>query len=420
MTNHNPENERIKRAYFTHLKAAKGLSEASIDAVAKAIHRFETSTEFRRFKKFHIEQAIAFRRRLDDATNIRTEKPLSKATMLQTLNALRAFFLWLAEQAGYRSRISYSDAEYFRLSEKDARIAKAPRSRPVPTPEQIENLLTRMPSETDIQMRNRALIAFTWLTGVRDGALASLKVRHLDLDTKRVNQDPREVKTKNSKAIATTFFPVGGSAQSIVEEWIRFLRSERLWGLDDPLFPATLVTQDNDRRFKPNGLARKHWSNAGPIRGIFLESFEAAGLPGFNPHSFRHALAMLGERLCRTPEEFKAWSQNLGHEQVLTTFASYGEVAPHRQAALIRGLGIQPNEKGALADIASSCLRLLDRNKSSDGTIDGICDNSHHKLLILQKVRRAIRRLVGRPAAPPIFWRGSSASGCRRGSASNS
>ena len=38
-------------------------------------------------------------------------------------------------------------------------------------------------------------------------------------------------------------------------------------------------------------------------------------------------------------EEFKAWSQNLGHEQVLTTFASYGQVAADRQAELIRRLG---------------------------------------------------------------------------------
>jgi hypothetical protein len=30
---------------------------------------------------------------------------------------------------------------------------------------------------------------------------------------------------------------------------------------------------------------------------------------------------MLGERTCKTPEEFKAWSQNLSREQVLTTFS---------------------------------------------------------------------------------------------------
>src|SRR5215813_10341706 len=181
MPSRNPENERIKRAYFAHLQAARGLSEASIDAAAKAIHRFESSTGFRSFKKFRIEQAIAFRRCLYYAINVRTEKSLSKATVLQTLNLLRAFMLWLAEQPGYRSRIRYSDADYFRLSEKETRIAKAPQPRPIPTPEQIERVLRTMPTVSDIERRNRALVAFTWLTGIRDGALASLKLKHVNV-----------------------------------------------------------------------------------------------------------------------------------------------------------------------------------------------------------------------------------------------
>ena len=37
-------------------------------------------------------------------------------------------------------------------------------------------------------------------------------------------------------------------------------------------------------------------------------------------------------------ESFKAWSQNLGHENCLTTFSSYGEIPPAPQAEIIRGL----------------------------------------------------------------------------------
>jgi hypothetical protein len=47
MRQHNAENERVKREYLIYLKAAKGLSEASLDTVVKAIHRFEVSTKFR-------------------------------------------------------------------------------------------------------------------------------------------------------------------------------------------------------------------------------------------------------------------------------------------------------------------------------------------------------------------------------------
>jgi integrase len=76
------------------------------------------------------------------------------------------------------------------------------------------------------------------------------------------------------------------------------------------------------------------------VRRIFRQSFERADLPYFKPHAIRDTLAQLGEQVCKTPEEFKAWSQNVGHEKVLTTFTSYGAVSSHRQAELIRRLAI--------------------------------------------------------------------------------
>jgi integrase len=79
-------------------------------------------------------------------------------------------------------------------------------------------------------------------------------------------------------------------------------------------------TSQSSLRFEVAGLDRKHWSSAGPIRIMFKQAFVSVGLPYFNPHSFRKTLAFLGGRRCRTPEEYKAWSQNLGHEHVLTTF----------------------------------------------------------------------------------------------------
>ena len=45
----------------------------------------------------------------------------------------------------------------------------------------------------------------------------------------------------------------------------------------------------------------------------------------------------LGQRICRTPEEWKVWSQNLGHESEATTFVGYGQVPAHRHAEIMRG-----------------------------------------------------------------------------------
>jgi hypothetical protein len=47
----------------------------------------------------------------------------------------------------------------------------------------------------------------------------------------------------------------------------------------------------------------------------------------------RHAMT-----LELSAEAMKAWSQNLGHADVLTTFTSYGQVPVHRQGELIRAM----------------------------------------------------------------------------------
>jgi integrase len=175
-----------------------------------------------------------------------------------------------------------------------------------------------------------------------------------------VHQDARDVKTKFSKTFTTYFFPVGDEIREIVAEWVQYLREEKLWGNDDPLFPVTRVAVGATRQFEAVGLARKHWSSASPIRSVFRDAFEGAGLPYFNPHSFRHTLVRLGETICQTPEDFKAWSQNLGHEGVLTTFYSYGDVSARRQGELIQGLSKpQASHTMTVEDMAEAVVRKM-------------------------------------------------------------
>ena len=221
-------------------------------------------------------------------------------------------------------------------------------------------LFRKCQPKNEIERRNRALVAFTLLTGARDSAIASMKLKHVDLIEGCVHQDAREVKTKFSKTFTTYFFPVGDRIRAIVAEWVRYLRDEKLWGNDDPLFPATRITLGASQQFEAAGLEQKHWSSAGPIRTIFREAFERAGLPYFHPHSLRKTLVKLGQEVCQSPEEFKAWSQNLGHEQVLTTFLSYGSVATDRHGAIIRGLGaVRQSKQPGVEDFAEAVFRRL-------------------------------------------------------------
>ena len=75
MTKRNAENERVKRRSLVYLKDAKGRDDASIDAAASAIERFEEYIKRRDFRNFHIEQARGFKTHLLAATNARNGKP---------------------------------------------------------------------------------------------------------------------------------------------------------------------------------------------------------------------------------------------------------------------------------------------------------------------------------------------------------
>ena len=143
------------------------------------------------------------------------------------------------------------------------------------------------------------------------------------------------------------------------------------FGSDDPLFPATKIALGANRHFAAVGLDRKHWRDAGSIRRIFKQAFERAGLPNYNPHSFRHTLAVFGEKICRTPEEWKAYSQNFGHSSPMTTFNSYGPVAAHRQAEILNALvdaqPIEPNGPIQTVRLEDEQVRLIHNQLAKAG-----------------------------------------------------
>jgi hypothetical protein len=124
------ENEKVKRAYTFYLEAASGKQNATIDSALRAIARFEESTGSKPFSKFGVEQARSFRARL-------VEPGLP-------------FFRCLTKAL----------AKYFNPSEQDRRIAGARREGHVPTLEDIKRVLNALPSQSPVEKRDRALVAY--------------------------------------------------------------------------------------------------------------------------------------------------------------------------------------------------------------------------------------------------------------------
>jgi site-specific recombinase XerC len=59
-------------------------------------------------------------------------------------------------------------------------------NRHAPTLTQVEAMVAAMPIDTILQRRDRAMLCLMILTGARDGAVGSLRLKHLNLVERRL------------------------------------------------------------------------------------------------------------------------------------------------------------------------------------------------------------------------------------------
>lgn len=335
MTKHTADNLRIKRKYLVWRKDSKGLSDASVDKSAAAVSLYEIFLNGKDFRSFHSERARSFKRCLSSKQNQRNGRKLSASSINGTLREVSAFLNWLADQPGYKSKITRSDIAYLSPDRKSDAARRTSCWKPHPSPAQACKVLVKLSTDTVLQRRDRAFVAFLFLTGSREGAAITIRLGHVDLDYACVHFDGRSVDTKFGKTFTTAFFPMPAPCEQLLRDWIAELREDHQFSDSDPLFPKTRVGVGPERKFAALGIDRSPWSSPSSAANIFKQAFVASGQPPFSPHRVRDTLAELAKDHCRTPEDYKAWSQNMGHEDVLTTFRSYGSVAPGRQVDLM-------------------------------------------------------------------------------------
>lgn len=334
----NPKNDRLKRDYLIWLKEAKQRSQSTVEQARHAIDRLEAYTGYKDFRSFNKEQAIGYKRHLLASKAERTGKTISLATVHHMLQAIRDFLGWMSGQTGYRRSFKPSDIAYLNLTLGEERQAHTVAPKRYASFEDYRKAILAMPGDTEIERRDKAIMAMLLAIGARDDALIGLKLKHVNLGLRRVFQDPREVRTKFRKSINTYFLPVGDDILNIVREWIGYVHTEKGFGPDDPVFPKTEVAPGADGCFAPQGLSREHWADPEPFRKIFKKAFARVGVPYVHPHTVRDTLTQLAYSLKLSPEEFKAFSQNLGHESPLMTLVNYGRVSDERQAEIMAEL----------------------------------------------------------------------------------
>lgn len=331
------QNEKMKRRYFDWAKGALGFSDKTIKAKESALWKYDEFTKYQDYKKFNAEVAKGFKKWLDMNKNKNTGRALSKTTQYHILRHLKHFFTWLSMQSGYKSKINHDDIAYLRLSKADTKIATSSKMPKYPTLAYIKKLCG-FEINNEIDQRDRALIAFSALSGMRDSAIVSLPMGCFDVETLKVEQDPSKgVKTKFSKIIYTTLFKFDLELVKYVVDWYFYLRDEKFFDNTKPLFPSTNIEQAGERQhsFTAVGVSIHFWANTNPMRKMFKERMEEQRLEYYSPHKFRHFAIGEANKHAVGAEQMKAISQNVGHERLTTTFYGYGAVDPYRVSDII-------------------------------------------------------------------------------------
>ncbi|MFH1373382.1 MAG: site-specific integrase [bacterium] len=362
----NSKNEKIKRKYFRWLREANGLSELTVCAVEKAIWLYEDFTNHGDFAGFNQSKAVRLKKWLLSRTY--RGKPVSITTVYHYLRHLKRFFVWLSGQPGYKSRISLDSVSYLSLEKKKVREATAPKRVKYPSLEYVRNLADSIDVRNEIDQRDRALIAFLLLSGMRDKAVSTLPIGCFDTQTLEIQQDPvAGVDTKFGKSFISVLFRFDDKLVEYVINWVKYLTETKLFASTDPLFPRSRVEQvEGGLTFISRQVEGVYWKGAGSIRQILKVRSAKAGLNYYHPHSYRHTAVSLAMRYCRNAEEIKAVSQNFGHDYIGTTMVTYGTLDDFRVEEIIRGMDFSAgcckvNQNQVIEDV----LRQLEKLKKN-------------------------------------------------------
>lgn len=256
---------------------------------------------------------------------------LSNSTIRHHASQVRQFFDWLRLQDGYK-RLSQNILLCLELP-KAVHAKTLPRDdRDYLTIEQAEKMLEKMPDRTIAERRDRAMVACAYTSGLRAAALTTLRLKHIDLDKKELVQDATEMRAKNGKSFRIVFFPRTEAFQETLIIWVWELTALG-FTQDDAVFPEIV-----------------HLKQRGPEIGAVLPmqsssavscAFDfATSLIGrkCTPHSVRDTLKVLGDELCTSPKDRKAWSLNLGHTNEKITEIYYGKMSDQQRRSIIEGL----------------------------------------------------------------------------------
>lgn len=208
-----------------------------------------------------------------------SERGATKSTVARKLAAIRTFYRQLVE----RGEMEANPAELVSSPKKDAYLPKVLR------PDEVADLLDRIPASTPLDLRDRAILELAYAAGLRAEELVNLDMESLDPDREEVRVE--------GKGNRTRVVPVGEHAWRALDRYLSRGRP----ALDSGETGALFISKTG-RRLSTSDVRRR----------LRLQ----ARMAGVSPHTLRHSFAT---HLLEGGADLRTIQELLGHSSISTT-----------------------------------------------------------------------------------------------------
>jgi integrase/recombinase XerC/integrase/recombinase XerD len=212
------------------------------------------------------------------------ERGFAPSSTARKLAALRAFYRTMREHG----HVEQNPAD---LVQSPKKAQKLPR---VLKPDELAQLLDRIPTSTPLELRDRALFELAYACGLRAEEIVRLDVEAVEFDSEQLRVEGKGRKTR--------IVPAGEAALRAVS---RYLERGRSVLVDDQDMRALFVSKSG-RRLSTSDVRRRLrvWTRLVGIQG------------GVSPHALRHSFAT---HLLDGGADLRAIQELLGHSTISTT-----------------------------------------------------------------------------------------------------
>jgi site-specific recombinase XerD len=214
-----------------------------------------------------------------------SERHSAATTVARKLAALRAFFRVMREHG----HIAQNPGDLVPAPKKPSKLPR------VLKPQEIADLLDRIPASTPLELRDRAMFELAYACGLRAEEIVKLEVAAVHFDAEEVRVEGKGRKTR--------VVPAGEAALAAVA---RYLERGRPILADVRGTEPALFLSKSGRRLSTSDVRRRLrvWTRLVGLQG------------GVSPHALRHSFAT---HLLDGGADLRAIQEMLGHATISTT-----------------------------------------------------------------------------------------------------